>query len=244
MTAETRDDVDIDQTMPDGRWEFNREVTDVFDEMLERSVPQYQTMRRTVFEVGRMFRRPGTAVVDIGCSRGEALAPFVDEVTPAHSYRFVGCEASRPMYEAAKERFADRSDVGIMLHDLRDGFPPIKRTSLVLSVLTLMFVPINHRQRIVQQAYDSLDKGGALLLVEKVLGSGARVDDVMVELYHDAKQQAGYSRDEIMRKALALEGVLVPVTYDWNVELLRRSGFREVDGFWRWMSFCGIVAVK
>src|SRR5436309_11553385 len=64
---------------PGPRWEFDEDVTRVFDDMLRRSIPQYEAMRSVVFEVGRRFVQPGTAVVDLGCSRGEALAPFVAE---------------------------------------------------------------------------------------------------------------------------------------------------------------------
>ena len=33
-----------DRTMPEGRWEFDEDVTDVFDNMLARSIPQYETI--------------------------------------------------------------------------------------------------------------------------------------------------------------------------------------------------------
>lgn len=54
----------------------------------------------------------------------------------------------------------------------------------------------------------------------------------------------GYTQEEIRRKRLALEGVLVPVTAKWNEELLHNAGFRQVDCFWRWMNFAGWIALK
>lgn len=226
------------------RWAFDDEVTRVFDDMLERSIPQYQRMREAVFEVGRRFVRPETTIVDLGCSRGEALAPFVAVFGPEHANTFVGCEVSDPMLAAARERFRDRGDVSIMKHDLRDGPPPIEHASLTLAVLTLQFTPINYRQQIVQGVYERTTDRGAFIVVEKVLGSGSALDEMMVDLYHTAKRQAGYSLDEIERKRLALEGVLVPITAEWNAQLLLRAGFREVDCFWRWMNFAAWVAVK
>ncbi|MGH3921557.1 MAG: hypothetical protein ACRDS1_01640 [Pseudonocardiaceae bacterium] len=44
---------------------------------------------------------------------------------------------------------------------------------------------------------------------------------------------ADYTQEEIDRKRLSLEGVLVPVTAKWNVEMLRAAGFQQVDCFWR-----------
>lgn len=67
----------IDQTVPTGQWEFDEGVTAVFDNMLARSIPQYEEMRRLVFEIGCRYVKPHTDIVDLGCSRGEAMAPFV-----------------------------------------------------------------------------------------------------------------------------------------------------------------------
>jgi len=64
--------------VPDGPWAFDHEVTQIFGDMLRRSIPDLDTMRKTVFEIGARFVQPGTDVVDLGCSRGDALAPFVD----------------------------------------------------------------------------------------------------------------------------------------------------------------------
>jgi len=66
----------------------------------------------------------------------------------------------------------------------------------------------------------------------------------MVDLYYRLKSANGYSQEEIQRKRMSLEGVLVPVTAAWNEELLRQAGFQQVDCFWRWMNFAGWVALK
>ena len=59
--------------MPSGeRWESDR-VASVFDDMLVRSIPPYEIMRSTVLEVGSKFVKPDTWIVDLGCSRDEAL---------------------------------------------------------------------------------------------------------------------------------------------------------------------------
>lgn len=226
------------------RWEFDDSVTRVFDDMLERSIPQYRVMRDAVYTLGRRYVRPKTAILDLGCSRGEALAPFVQEFG-AHN-RYVGIEVSGPMIAAARKRFGSLIDCGVVEireHDLRRGVPA-EPASLVLSVLTLMFTPIEYRQQIVSSAYATLAPGGAFILVEKVLGASADLADLFIEVYHELKAANGYSREEIERKRLALEGVQVPVTAHWNEELLRNAGYRQVDCFWRWMNFAGWIAVK
>ena len=229
---------------PDGKWQFDENVTACFDDMLRRSIPQYDVMRQTVFDIACRYVQPQTAIVDLGCSRGEALAPLVDRFGAAN--RFVGLEVSEPMIAAARERFAGYIKcnlVDIRQHDLRQGIPCLM-PSVVLSVLTLQFTPIEYRQRIIKSVYDRLEPGGAFILVEKVLGEHAALDDLFVDTYYATKTGNGYSQDDIQRKRLSLEGVLVPVTAKWNEQLLTGAGFREVDCFWRWCNFAGWVAVK
>jgi len=233
-----------DQTEPQGRWEFDEGVTHVFDDMLARSIPQYEVMRQACFDLGSHYVRRSTAVIDLGCSRGEALARFVNRFG-AHN-RFIGVEVSQPMIEAARERFKGLIECGIVEIrdlDLRTNYPPVN-ASLTLGVLTVQFVPIEYRQMLIQRAYDHTIAGGAVILVEKVLGASADIDAVMVETYLAMKAANGYTQEQIARKRLSLEGVLVPVTAAWNEELLKQAGFRQVDCFWRWMNFAGWLAVK
>jgi len=232
-----------DNVQPEGAWEFDDQVAEVFDDMLARSIPQYTVMREAVAEIARRYSKPGTAIVDLGCSRGEALRTIRERVDD-HRVRYVGTEVSEPMLAAAKRRFVDDVDVEIRKADLRDGVPLDVYPSVTVLVLTLQFTPIEYRQRIVQQAYDQLLPGGALVLVEKVLGSNAKIDADFVSIYYELKTRNGYTPEAIERKRLSLEGVLVPVTARWNEELLRMAGFATVDCFWRWMNFAGWVAVK
>jgi tRNA (cmo5U34)-methyltransferase len=158
----------------------------------------------------------------------------------------VGIEVSPPMLEACRSRFSGLIDCGVVDikdFDLRSGYPPVK-ASVTQCVLTLIFVPIQHRLRILRDIYKSTLPGGALLVVEKILGATADIDDVMVRQYHDLKHDNGYSRDDIERKRLALEGVQIPVTAAWNEDSIKSAGFRQVDCVWRWMNFAGWLAIK
>jgi tRNA (cmo5U34)-methyltransferase len=234
----------VDHTLPTGRWAFDAAVADVFDDMLKRSIPQYEVMREAVFRLACRYARDRTAVVDLGCSRGEALAPLVERF--GARCRFVGVDVSGPMLDAARERFDGYTRCGVVsvrALDLRTDHPA-DTASVTLAVLTLQFVPIEYRQAIARRVWDRTAPGGAFLVVEKVLGDTAALDAAMVEEYLRLKSEHGYSPEEIERKRLSLEGVLVPLTARWNEEMLRRAGFSEVECFWRWMNFAGWVAVR
>ena len=227
-----------DHTLPPGKWEFNAEVTDVFDEMLERSIPDYPGMRKTTTELAVKFAQPGTYIVDLGCSRGAALKPIATQLGSSVSY--AGIEVSPPMLAAARTElpFAVLADT-----DLRHDYPDFD-ASVVLSVLTLQFIPIEYRQKIVSEGYDSLRPGGVFLLVEKILGHDAVTNKLFIDTYLKRKGANGYSPEEINRKRESLEGVLVPVNASWNEDLLRLAGFKHVECYWRHLNFAAWLGVK
>lgn len=235
---------EIDTTMPDGKWQFDDSVTAVFEDMLARSIPQYEIMRSLCFELGERFVQAKTAIVDLGCSRGEALSPFIQKFGSYNQH--IGVEVSAPMLEAARARYQGYINCGVVSIqelDLRREYPACK-ASLTLAILTLQFTPIEYRQQILREVYKHTLPGGAFILVEKVLGNSAELDNAMVQRYYKMKADHGYTQDAIERKRLSLEGVLVPVTAKWNEELLHNAGFQQVDCFWRWMNFAAWIAIK
>lgn len=225
------------------RWEFDQSVADVFDDMLRRSIPQYEVMRAAVNEIARRFAQPGTSIVDLGCARGDTLAPLVEEFGAGSHY--IACDVSEPMLDVCRERYAPEIAAGtveVRNCDLRREFPAC-RASVVIAVLTLQFTPIEYRRRIVEAARESIVDGGAFILVEKVFGTSARLDRMLEDIYLKFKAANGYTEEEIMRKKLSLEGVLVPLDAGQNAALLKESGFKSVECFWRWMNFAAWVAV-
>jgi tRNA (cmo5U34)-methyltransferase len=238
-----------DQVIPGNQWQFDKDVTEVFDDMLARSIPQYDVMRQACFDLACQFSQRGTDVVDLGCSRGEAVAPLIDKFGVYNRFWLV--EVSSPMLEAVRQRFEGYLTqpggrdgiVKILDLDLREDYPPVA-ASVTLCILTLQFTPIEYRQRILGNVYKHTLDNGVLILVEKVLGASAEIDSLMVNLYYNLKRKNGYTEDQIQRKRMSLEGVLVPVTARWNEELLRMAGFNQVDCFWRWMNFVGWIAIK
>lgn len=227
-----------DEVIPGEKWEFDEKVTAVFDDMLERSIPEYPVMRSLVEKIGAHYVRVGKTIVDIGCSNGNAIAPFVSRF--AEDCNFLLCDVSAPMLEKCRERFGN---LDIRDYDITQGLPETD-ACLVLSILTIQFTPIEYRQKIVSSIYDRLCDGGAFIFVEKVLGNTNELDDLMVAEYYGIKSENAYTQEQIATKRKSLEGVLVPITAKWNEDLLRSAGFRKIDCFWRCLNFAGWIAIK
>lgn len=240
----------VDNVIPKEKWEFDKDVADCFENMLERSIPQYQVMRDSVLSCLKYFfelrgiSKSGYSILDIGCSDGLMIEHLIKNLDGLGYY--TGIDVSEPMLDNARERleyYINRHIVDLQNVDLRYNFPK-SLYSAITSILSIQFTPIEYRHKILSNVYKNLLFGGCFIMVEKVLGNSTDINDIMVKSYYSKKSENGYTKEDIERKRLSLEGVLVPITSDWNIELLKNTGFKEVDVFWRWMNFVGYIAIK
>jgi len=225
--------------IPAGKWEFDKSVTSVFDDMIARSIPDYSSMREIVESFAARYGADSGTLLDLGCSTGLSIRAFLNRAR-----RIVGVEISDSMLDVVREKFGSFGSVEIQALDLRSAFPDVRDVDVTLAVFTLQFIPVEHRRRVVRSVYDCLRPGGAFIIAEKVIGESAVAQDAFADIYHRFKVRQGYSREEVDRKALALEGRLVANTGAENVAMLHAAGFRDVECIWRWVNFAAWVAVK
>lgn len=236
----------IDRVMPEGAWKFDGQVAACFDDMLERSIPGYHEMREAVYQVGRWFLPRGGVLADLGCSRGDGIDRFYREF--GHSITYHLSDESEPMLAACRERWEQKllGVCSIRRHDLRRGFPPSGsfKVHLALAVLTLQFLPPSLRQRTLAEIAGNVRDGGALIVVEKVLGGSHQANELLVDTHERHKLERGYTSGQIVTKRVSLEKAMFPLTARWNEETLRDAGFGTVERIWTNLNFAAWVAIK
>jgi len=225
-------------------FKFNEAVAGVFDDMVSRSVPFYGEIQRMLAELSASFATEGSNIYDLGCSTGTTLA-LLQQALPVKANLY-GLDYSEEMLQKGREKLtalnlADK--ITLMQGDLDAGIE-IDNASVVLLVLTLMFVRPLHREKLMRTIHAGMNEDGCLLVVEKVLGDGSLFNRLFIERYYAFKRRMGYSELEISQKREALENILVPYRLQENRNLLLGAGFREVEVFFKWYNFAGFVAVK
>lgn len=223
---------------------FDETVAGVFDDMVSRSVPMYAEIQRMLAELAAGFATEGSNIYDLGCSTGTTLT-LLHHQLPVRA-NLIGIDNSAEMLEQCRSKLAAQNLTGIIdlrLADLDQGVA-IENASVVMIVLTLMFVRPLHRERLMRQIHAAMNENGCLLVVEKVLGDGSLFNRLFIERYYAHKRRRGYSELEIAQKREALENVLIPYRLHENRELFLNAGFREVEVFFKWYNFAGFVAVK
>lgn len=225
-------------------FEFNASVAAVFDDMIHRSVPLYrEALVRQIGLAGKFYQK-GSCIYDLGCSNGNFGLGFL-ETAGDRPFSMVAVDNSQAMIDIYEKRLSvrkGREQVRLFCADVLDT--PLPDASVVVMNLTLQFLPVEARNRLVAKIHDALLPGGIFLLTEKVVHENPEMADLQQEIYYGFKAENGYSALEISQKREALENVLVPETLEAHQDRLFRAGFRKVELFLKWFHFTSFVAVK
>ena len=228
----------VDNVLKYGKWEFDQEVANCFENMLSRSIPQYEEMRTLVCDIINNTYPDKYSLLDIGCSDGLMIKRLLKD-----ECNYVAIDSSYPMIKKAKANFKNNRNVDILYCDLKYSFPDIN-SNIITSILTIQFIPIEHRCDILKKIYDSLSSSGIFVMVEKLTYQDNRINDMFTKIYYNMKKRNGYTEQQILAKKKSLEGVLTPLTSDANKTMLKDAGFKTVETFWKWMNFEGYLAIK
>lgn len=225
-----------------GGFVFDEQVAAVFPDMVSRSVPGYAAIIGMIELLAQRYARPGTALIDLGCSLGAATAALARGAV-GRGCRVVGVDNAPAMLAQAAVRM-DPSFSGIdwVCRDIRRV--PLERASLVVLNFTLQFLPVRDRLPLLQRIRRALVPEGVLILSEKIAGDDAQTDRMLIEMHHAFKRANGYSELEISRKRAALENVLVPETLTSHRERLAAAGFSRADPWFQCFNFVSLVAAR
>jgi tRNA (cmo5U34)-methyltransferase len=223
---------------------FNREVAEVFEDMLVRSVPLYRESIRRQAELARRFYQPGTRIYDLGCSHGN-FGVRLQALFMQTPFTLVGVDTSRPMLEKYRNRLAP-PEPGRCIHLVCGRMEDIRITnaSVVVINLTLQFLNPSKRENLIQRIFSGMVPGGILLLMEKTVHPEPAMHHLQLDVYQQFKRENGYSDLEISQKRDALEKVLIPDTLDTHFQRLHRAGFSQVEVWLKWFNFSAVMAVK
>ena len=227
-------------------FEFNADVVSVFDNMINRSVPLYHEVSRTVVELAKRFYTDGSKIVDVGCSTGTTIEMLAHAFSRINKQvELIGVDPSRDMLDEAQSKldpFSDQHKVSLVETEAHDA--SYENASVVIMNYTLQFIPVMERRSLLAKIQRQMRPGGMLFLSEKVRSNHAAVQEVTTLQYERFKEGAGYSRTEIERKKEALDRVLVPLSYQEMSELLSDVGYKQVEPILRWHNFTSFIALK
>jgi tRNA (cmo5U34)-methyltransferase len=196
----------------------------------------YEEFHNSIINMSKFFIEDNTNILDVGTSTGELLMKLPYNPT----CRYIGIDTEKGMINKAQEKLEDKYElqVGNILNY------NIVNCSLITMVLVLQFIKNKDKQIALQNIYNSLNKGGAFIFVDKIKTPVLDIHDMYNDSYYDFKRENGLTDTEIIDKNVSLRGVQKCLTVEENIQLIKNVGFKNLDIFLKYNNFVGIIALK
>jgi tRNA (cmo5U34)-methyltransferase len=222
---------------------FDANVVSVFDDMVERSVPGYETIQQLIATLANRLHQ-GLPIYDLGCSTGKTLESILAQADGPLT--LVGIDSSRAMLDECQAKLAERV-TGHTIHLVEQDLTrmedlPHGKAGVVILCLVLQFLRPPERLGLLKRIFAGLQPGGCALLVEKTIQPDDVLNATFIDAYHAFKLTRGYSMLEIAKKREALENRLIPFYPQENLDLMRQAGFQSATTFFTWLNFQGYIA--
>ena len=223
-------------------FQFDQEVVKVFDDMVRRSVPGYDSMIQMIGLIARMYGQDNTNYYDLGSSTG-AITLSIALNNKSKNNQFLAIDNSEEMVEQCKKNLQNKiANLQVVCDDINQV--KIQNASIVVLNLTLQFIDVNLRSNLINKIYDGLEPGGILIISEKIHFDDAVTQNQITKLHMDFKKENGYTELEIANKRQAIENVLITETKEHHLDRLRECGFVETSCFFQCLNFVSFLSVK
>ncbi len=243
MVSKSRDNLyQVDRVDED--FVFTEKVAEVFDDMLDRSIPFYSEVVDCSSQILEQMLQPGDSVYDLGCATGTTLLEFARALADKELH-FFGVDNSESMLDKARlkaELYSKKESITFIHNDITTL--QAENVGAFICNYTLQFIRPLVREKFLQHLCSNLRDGGILLLSEKTISHDKALNRQYIEIYHAFKREKGYSELEIAKKREALENILIPFSIRENKELLERAGFTTIETFFQWFNFTSFIAIK
>lgn len=219
---------------------FDEKVAEVFDDMIERSVPGHQELVKISSLIVEHFARPNTLIYDLGCSPGIGTLAIAKATPPG--CRIIAVDSSEAMISRLKQTGRSLSTpIEWRLADIKTmSFKP---ASVVVCNLTLQFLPPESRMAVLKSIHQSLNPAGVLLLTEKIVFNNQKDQQLYDALYRSFKLGNGYSDLEIRQKQQALSEMMRPDSEEIHLKRLHEVGFSSTSVCFRALNFVAFLAL-
>jgi tRNA (cmo5U34)-methyltransferase len=226
-----------------GSFAFDKNVVDVFPDMIKRSVPGYQDIADLQSQLLALHLKPQDLVYDLGISLGNSiynLKRYFNE-----SIDIIGVDNSKAMLQKLDSKLQQETvpyNVELVESAIQDV--KFKASKAIILNFTLQFIPREDRKELLKKCYDSLVPGGVLLISEKIKSDHKVLEELQVEVHHNFKRNNGYSDLEIHKKREAIDDYLRPDTVATHLKRFDEVGFTASEILYKWFNFTSFVCIK
>ncbi|MFA7555948.1 MAG: carboxy-S-adenosyl-L-methionine synthase CmoA [Spongiibacteraceae bacterium] len=223
---------------------FDEKVAQVFPDMIQRSVPGYQTIIAMTGVLAERYAQNDSVCYDLGSSLGASTLSMRQQLGDRRC-KIIAVDNSAAMQQRCREIIdQDAGTTPVELVESDICAIEINNASVVVLNFTLQFIPQTDREALLSKIYTGMRAGGILILSEKFLFEDPHLQALNTDLHHSFKKANGYSDMEISQKRTAIENVLIPETIAAHELRLKKIGFSSIDVWFQCFNFASLVAIK
>lgn len=201
-------------------WTFKTEgIANEFDSHVREQLPWYELVTESVAYIARNYVPQNGCIYDIGASTGNMLIAL-KELISERNITYCPVDESPAMCEIFTNNHPEYN-IGcfdVTKHDLVENF------DVAIVMLTAMFFPVKEQQSFLQNLYQKMNKGGAIIIVDKVCDENGYFSTVMKRLTMYWKLKNGAKPEDILRKELSLSGIQRPIKMPANAKQFFQLG--------------------
>jgi ubiquinone/menaquinone biosynthesis C-methylase UbiE len=214
-------------------------IAQKYDSHRKCFIPCFDDFYKNSVSLLKCYKNNFQNVVDLGAGTGLLTMEIYKLYNNAH-YTLV--DISEDMLKIAKERFEGLNNFEFVEKNYVENIP-IKNCDLICSALSIHHLENNEKVKLYKNIYKTLDSGGCFINLDQFIGASGEINNLYNEWWHNFIDNSGINSEDktawIERKKLDKEN-----TIKETIELLKDSGFKNIECIYNFMKFGVIMAIK
>ena len=201
-------------------WKF-KNIADTFDSHVREQLPWYDLVLDSISFIVKNILPYDGLVYDIGGSTGNLKKLLKETVVDR------------------KSKYYTIDNVIEMQPDLLEDAVKYEYKNFDIAILnlTMMFIPVKDRDNLICSLLDKLNKGGAIIVVDKFIQKESYLATILRRMTLHWKYSNGVNCEEIIYKELSLSGIQIPL---YEEDIVKYGG----EKFFQFGEFSGYIIMK
>jgi len=222
------------------KFTFDNNVANVFEDMVNRSVPGYDFLVENIGVISKKFYQSNTNIYDLGSSLCACSLSVLRKIENFNGTIYA-VDSSIDMINICEKNIL-KKEIKFLHSDICNV--DIINSSVVILNLTLQFISVENRKNLLKNIFSSLKKNGVIIITEKIT-IAKESDDIFFKNFHDFfKENNGYSKEEIDRKKIALSETMIIESEKKHEKRFNEIGCKNFYKWFQCYNFVSWVLIK
>ena len=90
----------------------------------------------------------------------------------------------------------------------------------------------------------SLEIGGGIIILDKIKSNSVDFENMFNQIYFDFKKNKGINTNDIISKSKSLRSVHSLKTQKETLDMLKKTGFKNIENFFKFGNFSAYIGIK